>query len=82
MTIASRPKEARAKIFGNHPLADRVPCEKSSVNPREAGRFSRRHLVSYRRINMRSPRTFVKRVNTTYCGFVLGHSQDVDKIVG
>jgi hypothetical protein len=27
---------------------------------------------------MRPPRTFVKRVNTTYCAFYLGQTQDVD----
>src|SRR5580765_1299108 len=31
-----------------------------------------------RRANMRPPRTFVKRVNTTYCAFYLGQTQDVD----
>src|SRR5262245_35468896 len=30
-----------------------------------------------RRTNMSPPRTFVKRVNTIYCAFLLGHSQDV-----
>lgn len=31
-----------------------------------------------RRANMRPPRTFVKRVNTRYCAFYLGQTQDVD----
>ena len=34
--------------------------------------------VALRRSNMDSRRTFVKRVNTTYCAFLLGQSQDVD----
>jgi hypothetical protein len=28
--------------------------------------------------NMSAPRSFVKRVNTTYCAPVLGQSQDID----
>src|SRR5579864_858088 len=35
-------------------------------------------LFALRRANMRSLFAFVKRVNTTYCAFLLGQSQDVD----
>src|SRR5580765_4014961 len=38
---------------------------------------SRSYAGRSRRTNMSPARTFVKRVNTTYCAFLLGHSQDV-----
>src|SRR5437667_9200905 len=44
---------------------------------REAGEFSG-CAFPLRRTNMRPAQTFVKRVNTIYCAFLLGQSQDVD----
>ena len=50
------------------------------------GRFLRSDRSARRSGTMRPPRWFVKRGYTTYCGFVLGQSQDVlklaDKVLG
>jgi hypothetical protein len=43
------------------------------------GSSSTRSRFPVRRTNMSPPSLFVKPVNTTYCGLLLGHSQDVDK---
>src|ERR1019366_9050471 len=50
------------------------------IQPRKLGDFS---LLTCRarQTNMRPATTFVKSVNTIYCAFLLGHSQDVDKFV-
>src|SRR6476619_7694111 len=72
------PAEGTPCLYGKSVGRNYLDANPIRTLGREAGRFSPFIVrVSFRRTNMRSGDSFVKRVNTIYCAFLLGHSQYV-----
>src|SRR5262245_37331499 len=74
ITIAARPEATTVDFVWK--FRGCVRAEKRWRSHEKLG-GSRSCAGRSRRTNMSPPRTFVKRVNTIYCAFLLGHSQDV-----
>ena len=73
--IAALPQDSVARL-SDALTYEIARCEKPWQSTR-AGRFSGYRRFAPRRTNMSPREVFVKRVNTTYCAFVLGRTQDV-----